>query len=166
MDDKETAKLQMLVEIIPDEEKVAVDAIPLAKKIRPEDLETLWRLVKAKHGETRPLEGYERVLWDDLKVMFEPHVEDAVWRELREGKGRIVGIQRLLDAVEVAAAQAQAQSLYCLSLKLILSKLELMLLSQTVRALYYIACVFASVIARVALESAVKAPHKSEQDLI
>ncbi|GJU26739.1 hypothetical protein Tco_1165360 [Tanacetum coccineum] len=28
-----------------------------------EDLETLWKLVKAKHGSTRPEEGYERVLW-------------------------------------------------------------------------------------------------------
>ncbi|GJU90934.1 hypothetical protein Tco_1303357 [Tanacetum coccineum] len=27
-----------------------------------EDLETLWKLVKAKHGYTRPEEGYERVL--------------------------------------------------------------------------------------------------------
>ncbi|GJV10870.1 hypothetical protein Tco_1352411 [Tanacetum coccineum] len=27
-----------------------------------EDLETLWKLVKAKHGSTRPEEGYERVL--------------------------------------------------------------------------------------------------------
>ncbi|GKD72373.1 hypothetical protein Tco_1330655, partial [Tanacetum coccineum] len=31
-DDKETAELQMLVEITPDEEEVAVDAIPLATK--------------------------------------------------------------------------------------------------------------------------------------
>ncbi|GJW20291.1 hypothetical protein Tco_0030913 [Tanacetum coccineum] len=54
----------------------------LLKSFNREDLETLWRLVKAKHGNTRPQEGYERVLWGDLKVMFEPHVEDAVWRNL------------------------------------------------------------------------------------
>ncbi|GJU70771.1 hypothetical protein Tco_1262176 [Tanacetum coccineum] len=47
-----------------------------------EDLETLWKLVKAKHGYTRPEEGYERVLWGDLKTMFEHHVEDVVWRNL------------------------------------------------------------------------------------
>ncbi|GJU01071.1 putative ribonuclease H-like domain-containing protein [Tanacetum coccineum] len=51
-----------------------------------EDLETLWRLVKAKHGYTRPNEGYERVLWGDLKIIFEPHVEDAVWRNLQGNK--------------------------------------------------------------------------------
>ncbi|GJV48478.1 hypothetical protein Tco_1438690 [Tanacetum coccineum] len=116
-DDKKTAKLQMLVEITPDKEEVAVDAIPLAtkppvivdykihkeektsyykitrangsfnmykvfsqllKSFDREDLETLWRSVKAKHGYTRPIERYERVLWGYLKVMFEPHVEDAV----------------------------------------------------------------------------------------
>ncbi|GKE12982.1 hypothetical protein Tco_1416533 [Tanacetum coccineum] len=88
-DDKETAELQSLMEFIPDEEEVVVDAIPLATKppsiidykilkegkisyfqiIRAdgssktysafiqmlksfdrEDLETLWKLVKAKHG--------------------------------------------------------------------------------------------------------------------
>ncbi|GJS00026.1 hypothetical protein Tco_0316534 [Tanacetum coccineum] len=107
--DKETAELQSLIEVIPDEEEVAVDAIPLATKpprivnwkihkegktsyyqiIRAdgtlkmyfvfsqllksfdrEDLETLWRLVKAKHRYTRPEEGYERVLWGDLKLML------------------------------------------------------------------------------------------------
>ncbi|GJT93771.1 hypothetical protein Tco_1082616 [Tanacetum coccineum] len=31
----------------------------------------LRKLVKAKHGNTRPKEGYERVLWGDLKTMFE-----------------------------------------------------------------------------------------------
>ncbi|GJY37356.1 hypothetical protein Tco_0422734 [Tanacetum coccineum] len=40
-----------------------------------EDLETLWKLVKAKHGSTRPEEGYERVLWGDLMTMFELDVE-------------------------------------------------------------------------------------------
>ncbi|GKA70641.1 hypothetical protein Tco_0776780 [Tanacetum coccineum] len=42
--------------------------------------ETLWKLVKAKHWSTSPEEGYERVLWGDLKTMFDPHVEDQVLR--------------------------------------------------------------------------------------
>ncbi|GJX42329.1 hypothetical protein Tco_0257319 [Tanacetum coccineum] len=49
-----------------------------------EDLETLWKLVKAKHGSIRPEEGYERVLWGDLKTMFDPHVEDQVWRNQQD----------------------------------------------------------------------------------
>ncbi|GKE99899.1 hypothetical protein Tco_0023250, partial [Tanacetum coccineum] len=52
----------------------------MLKSLDIEDLETLWKLVKAKHGSTRPEEGYERVLWGDLKTMFDPHVEDQVWR--------------------------------------------------------------------------------------
>ncbi|GKA43374.1 putative ribonuclease H-like domain-containing protein [Tanacetum coccineum] len=98
-DDQEKAEMKNLIEVVPDEEEVAIDAIPLATKpssivdwkivnegkislfqiIRAngsskryssmiqmlrdfdrEDLETLWKLVKAKHGSTRPEEGYER----------------------------------------------------------------------------------------------------------
>ncbi|GKD13973.1 hypothetical protein Tco_1198380, partial [Tanacetum coccineum] len=73
------AEMKKHMEIVPNDE-VAIDAIPLATKspiinIDIEDLETLWKLVKAKHGITRPEEAYERVLWGDLKVMFEPDVE-------------------------------------------------------------------------------------------
>ncbi|GKB77110.1 hypothetical protein Tco_0944005 [Tanacetum coccineum] len=100
-DDQEEAKMKKLIEVVPDKEEVAIDAIPLATKppsivdwkiikegklgyyqiIRAdgsskryssmiqmlrdfdrEDLKTLWKLVKAKHGSTRQEEGYERVL--------------------------------------------------------------------------------------------------------
>ncbi|GJS00582.1 retrovirus-related pol polyprotein from transposon TNT 1-94 [Tanacetum coccineum] len=136
-EDKETAELQSLMEVIPDEEEVAVDAIPLATKppsivdykiikegkisyyqiiradgsskrysafiqilrsFNREDLETLWKLVKAKHGSTRPEEGYERVLWGDLKTMFEHHVEDLVWRNLQGNK---VLVWKLFDSCGV-----------------------------------------------------------------
>ncbi|GJZ89181.1 hypothetical protein Tco_0660963 [Tanacetum coccineum] len=81
---EEETKMKELIKIIPDEEEVAVDAIPLATKppsimlrsFNREDLETLWKLVKAKPRYTRPEEGYERVLWGNLKTMFEHHVED------------------------------------------------------------------------------------------
>ncbi|GJZ37809.1 putative ribonuclease H-like domain-containing protein [Tanacetum coccineum] len=134
-EDKETSELQSLMKVVPNEEEVAVDAIPLAtkppsivdfkilkegkisyyqiiradgsskrystfiqmlKSFDSEDLKTLWKLVKAKHGYIRPEEGYERVLWVDLKIMFEHHVEDT---------GRIVRIKRLLDDLRVTAAK-------------------------------------------------------------
>ncbi|GJT00686.1 hypothetical protein Tco_0821855 [Tanacetum coccineum] len=50
----------------------------MLKSFDKEDLETLWKLEKAKHGSTWLEEGYERVLWGDLKTMFDPHVEDKV----------------------------------------------------------------------------------------
>ncbi|GJW81625.1 putative ribonuclease H-like domain-containing protein [Tanacetum coccineum] len=52
------------------------EKLSIEEKSKLEDLETLWKLVKAKHGSTRPEEGYERVLWGDLKTMFDPHVKD------------------------------------------------------------------------------------------
>nr|GEV60278.1 hypothetical protein [Tanacetum cinerariifolium] len=107
----------MLVKIIPDEEWVEINAIPLdvkppsivdwkiqkegnksyykiikaggslkiylifshmLKDFDRQDVETLWKLVKSKYVSTRPAGDYERVLWGDLKVMFDPHVEDEV----------------------------------------------------------------------------------------
>ncbi|GKE43594.1 hypothetical protein Tco_1470878 [Tanacetum coccineum] len=53
--------------------------IHMLKNFNREDLETLWKIIKARHGYTRLEEGYERVLWGDLKTMFEHHVEDLVW---------------------------------------------------------------------------------------
>ncbi|GKD06437.1 hypothetical protein Tco_1181411, partial [Tanacetum coccineum] len=52
--------------------------IQMLKSFDMEDLETLWKLVKAKHGSTMPEEGYERVLWGNLKIMSEHHIEDTV----------------------------------------------------------------------------------------
>ncbi|GJY17400.1 hypothetical protein Tco_1270667 [Tanacetum coccineum] len=101
-DDKETAKLKQLMEIILDEEEVAIDAIPLAVKppkivdrkiykegrksynqimradgnsqmymvfsqmlkiFDKEDLEDLYKLVKAKYVSTRPVEDLDLLLW-------------------------------------------------------------------------------------------------------
>ncbi|GJR80876.1 hypothetical protein Tco_0151661 [Tanacetum coccineum] len=84
-DDKETTELKNLMEVILDEEEVVLDAIPLAvnhmlKSFDKEDLETLYKLVKAKYRSTRPVEDLDLVLYGDLKTMFEPHVEDNVWK--------------------------------------------------------------------------------------
>ncbi|GJS24442.1 retrovirus-related pol polyprotein from transposon TNT 1-94 [Tanacetum coccineum] len=75
-DDKETAELKHCLEIIPDEEEVTIDAIPLAVK---QDLEDLYKLVKAKYESTRPVEDLDLLLWGDLKTMFGPHVEDKIY---------------------------------------------------------------------------------------
>ncbi|GJU74086.1 hypothetical protein Tco_1265491 [Tanacetum coccineum] len=44
--------------------------IKMLQNINREDLETLWKLVKAKHGNTRPEDEYERVLWGDIKLQL------------------------------------------------------------------------------------------------
>ncbi|GJT69688.1 hypothetical protein Tco_1028974 [Tanacetum coccineum] len=146
----ETAELQSMMEVIPDEEEVAVDAIPLATKppsiidwkiikegkigyyqiIRAdrnskryssmiqmlksfdrEDLETLMKLVKAKHGYTRPEEGYERVLWGDLKIMFGHNIEDTLWRNLLGNK---VLIWKLFDSCGVHFVRFQDMHIFML----------------------------------------------------
>ncbi|GJT82742.1 hypothetical protein Tco_1057084 [Tanacetum coccineum] len=56
--------------------------IRMLQGIDREDLETLWKLVKTKHGDTRPKDEHERVLWGDLKVMFEPDIKSDVSRNL------------------------------------------------------------------------------------
>ncbi|GJW23791.1 uncharacterized mitochondrial protein-like protein [Tanacetum coccineum] len=121
--DQEAAKIKELMKIIPDEEEVAIDVIPLAtkpltildwkihkegkknyyqiiradrslkiylvfshmlKSFDKEDFETLWKLVKAKYGSTRLVEDLDLILLGDLKTMFEPHVEDKVWRNQQD----------------------------------------------------------------------------------
>ncbi|GJS62631.1 retrotransposon protein, putative, ty3-gypsy subclass [Tanacetum coccineum] len=94
-DDKEIVELKQLMEIDPDEEEVTIDVVPLAikspiimytvfshmlKSFDMEDLENLYKLVKAKYGSIRPVESLDLLLWGDLKTMFEPHVEDEVWK--------------------------------------------------------------------------------------
>ncbi|GKD67758.1 hypothetical protein Tco_1321848 [Tanacetum coccineum] len=114
-DDKETTKLKQCLEIIPDEEEVTIDAIPLAvksprivdwkihkegkksyyqiiradgksqmymvfshmlKSFDKEYLKDLYKLVKARYGSIRLVESMDYLLWNDMKIMFEPHVKD------------------------------------------------------------------------------------------
>ncbi|GJT68032.1 hypothetical protein Tco_1019512 [Tanacetum coccineum] len=90
--------------------------IKMLQNIDREDLETLWKLVKAKHGLTRPEEAYERVLWGDLKVMFEPDVESEVWRNLQ---GHKVTVWKLFSSsgVHFMRLQTPAYSLFASSIR-------------------------------------------------
>ncbi|GJU76990.1 ribonuclease H-like domain-containing protein, partial [Tanacetum coccineum] len=102
--------------VIKKDEDIAIDAIPLATKlpviidyklhkegmmlqgIDREDLEALWRIVKAKYGDTRPEDEFERVLYGDLRVMFEPDIKSDVWRMLQ---GYRVTTWKLIDSSRV-----------------------------------------------------------------
>ncbi|GKD46944.1 hypothetical protein Tco_1271589 [Tanacetum coccineum] len=50
----------------------------MLKSFSREDLKDLYTLVKAKYESTRQVEDMDLLLWGDLKIMFEPHVEDIV----------------------------------------------------------------------------------------
>ncbi|GJW82392.1 hypothetical protein Tco_0146367 [Tanacetum coccineum] len=56
----------------------------MLKSFSREDLEDLYKLVKAKYESTRPVEDLDLLLWGDLKTMFEPHVEDTIWRNQQD----------------------------------------------------------------------------------
>ncbi|GJV54259.1 hypothetical protein Tco_1450000 [Tanacetum coccineum] len=93
-DDKETAELKY----------------QMLKSFDKEDLEDLYKLLKAKYESTRPVEDLDLLLWGDLETMFEPHVEDAVLKESTSIQsvgleaGRIVMIKSFLDAVRIITA--------------------------------------------------------------
>ncbi|GKC54341.1 hypothetical protein Tco_1077086 [Tanacetum coccineum] len=91
-EDKESEELKKCLEIIPDDEDdVTIDATPLSSKpptimyltfskmfknFDREDLEVLWRLVKARFEKIKPVNHMDNFLLINLKTMFEHHVED------------------------------------------------------------------------------------------
>ncbi|GKC11902.1 hypothetical protein Tco_1008684 [Tanacetum coccineum] len=141
-EDKDTSELQSQMEVIPDEEAVAINDVPLAtksskivgwkihkegkksyyqivradgksqmyrifsqmnKSFDKEELEDLYKLVKARYGSTRPVEDLDVVLWDDLKTLFEPHVEDESWKLQQR-------IKSLLNAASITAAHIRVNA--------------------------------------------------------
>ncbi|GJR89699.1 hypothetical protein Tco_0213710 [Tanacetum coccineum] len=122
-DDKETTKLKQCMEIILDEEEVTIDAIPLAvkspkiifsqmlKSFDREDLEDLYKLVKDRYGSIRLVESIDYLLWNDMKIMFKPHVEDKVWK-LQNGYKVLEW--KLYDSCRVHFLRMQSMQIYML----------------------------------------------------
>ncbi|GKA09943.1 hypothetical protein Tco_0689376 [Tanacetum coccineum] len=50
----------------------------MLRKFDRQDLVDLHKLVMKKFEDSTP-EGYNLLLWGDLKIMFEPNAEDAIW---------------------------------------------------------------------------------------
>ncbi|GKD51959.1 hypothetical protein Tco_1280935 [Tanacetum coccineum] len=48
-----------------------------------QDAEDLHRLVKERYKTTSP-EGYDLMLWGDLKILFEPNKEDEIWKNQQD----------------------------------------------------------------------------------
>ncbi|GJR11708.1 putative ribonuclease H-like domain-containing protein [Tanacetum coccineum] len=52
----------------------------MVKDLTKEDLIELYMMVMQKYGTNRPKDSYDRVLWSDLRTMFDPPLnEDAIW---------------------------------------------------------------------------------------
>ncbi|GKD83013.1 hypothetical protein Tco_1349852 [Tanacetum coccineum] len=83
----------------------------MLKSFNREDLEDLYKLVKAKYESTRPVEDLDLILWDDLKTMFEPHVEDKVWKTQQDYK---VLNWKMYDSCGVHSLMMQHVQIYML----------------------------------------------------
>ncbi|GJX48350.1 hypothetical protein Tco_0273540 [Tanacetum coccineum] len=81
-----------------------------------EDLQTIWKLVKTKHGDTRLEDEHERVLWGDLKVMFEPDIKSDVWRNLQGYK--VTGC-KLFDSCGVHFVSTAGTKVYAAGFQLL-----------------------------------------------
>ncbi|GJS42662.1 putative ribonuclease H-like domain-containing protein [Tanacetum coccineum] len=147
-DDKETTELKQCMEIIPDEEEVTIDAIPLdvksprivdwkiheegkksyyqiiradgisqmymifshmLKSFDREDLETLYKLIKAKYKSTRPVEDLNLIymLVEKRYPLTPPTITDMLNKKLQ---GRIVGIKILFNAASIIAAHIRVNA--------------------------------------------------------
>ncbi|GJW46525.1 hypothetical protein Tco_0078171 [Tanacetum coccineum] len=87
-DNKETIELKSLMGVLPNEEEVALDAIPLAVKspsiidwkIHKEGKKSYYQIIRAQGSSKIPVEDLDLVLYGDLRTTFESHVEDNVWK--------------------------------------------------------------------------------------
>ncbi|GKC36040.1 hypothetical protein Tco_1048424 [Tanacetum coccineum] len=83
----------------------------MLKSFDREDLEDFYKLVKARYGSTRPVESMDYLLWNDIKIMFEPHVEDVVWKLQNRYK---VLEWKLYDSCGVHSLMMQPMQIYML----------------------------------------------------
>ncbi|GKB59358.1 hypothetical protein Tco_0915544 [Tanacetum coccineum] len=78
-----------------------------------EDLIELYRLVMQKYGTNRPENAYDRVLWSDLRTMFDPPLnEDAIWSLPLQQK---MISWRYYDKCAVHCLTLEASSIYMLA---------------------------------------------------
>ncbi|GJW76130.1 hypothetical protein Tco_0137812 [Tanacetum coccineum] len=94
-DNKETAELKQCLEIIPDEEEVTINAIPLAvnhmlKIFDMEDLEDLYKLVKARYGSIRPVESMDYLVgMEAVWLLWSTFLDDVVYADLHVGREEV-----------------------------------------------------------------------------
>ncbi|GJW11852.1 putative ribonuclease H-like domain-containing protein, partial [Tanacetum coccineum] len=85
----------------------------MIKDFTREDLIELYRLVMQKYGTNRHDDAYDRVLWSDLRTMFDPPLnEDAIWSLLLQQK---MVSWRYYDKCEVHCLTLEACTIYMLA---------------------------------------------------
>ncbi|GJY11944.1 hypothetical protein Tco_0381253 [Tanacetum coccineum] len=106
-DDQEAAKIKELMKIIPDEEEVAINIIPLATK--PPSIVD-WKIVKQgkiSYFQIIRADGSSKRYSAFIQMLksFDREDLETLWKLVKANKGRIVRIKRLLDDLRVTAAK-------------------------------------------------------------
>ncbi|GJU24969.1 hypothetical protein Tco_1163590 [Tanacetum coccineum] len=73
-DEQSQEELQQMMIIVP-EQGMNVEALQTK-----DDLVMLWSLVKEKFNSTEPTDDKEREIWVELKRLFEPDIDDELWK--------------------------------------------------------------------------------------
>ncbi|GKA72999.1 hypothetical protein Tco_0779215 [Tanacetum coccineum] len=55
------------------------------RRLDRQDLEVVYRLAQEKFQD-HPLEGHDLMLWGDLRMIFDPNIEDEVWMNQQDWK--------------------------------------------------------------------------------
>ncbi|GJX64713.1 hypothetical protein Tco_0299056 [Tanacetum coccineum] len=84
----------------------------MLKNFYREDLEVLWRIVKARFKKTEPVNYMETFLHLNLKTMFEHHVEDSIWKN-QQGLVKVLN-WKLFDSYGVHCVTVQTIPYYLL----------------------------------------------------
>ncbi|GKC61001.1 hypothetical protein Tco_1088599 [Tanacetum coccineum] len=58
----------------------SVQEQPKEEEKELDDLVMLWNLVKERFSLKKPIDDKERILWIDLKRLFEPNTDDTLWK--------------------------------------------------------------------------------------
>ncbi|GJY97377.1 hypothetical protein Tco_0514287 [Tanacetum coccineum] len=84
----------------------------MLKNFDREDLEVLWRIVKARFKKTEPVNYMDTFLHLNLKTMFEHHVEDSIWKN-QQGLVKVLN-WKLFDSCGVHCVTVQTIPYYLL----------------------------------------------------
>nr|GEU31828.1 hypothetical protein [Tanacetum cinerariifolium] len=93
-------------------QKVEDDKDEMLKNFNREDLEVLWRLVKARFEKVKPVNHMDSFLLHNLKTMFEHHVKDNVCKN-QQGLVKVKN-WKLYDSCEVHCVTMQSILYYLL----------------------------------------------------
>nr|GEU90775.1 retrovirus-related Pol polyprotein from transposon TNT 1-94 [Tanacetum cinerariifolium] len=113
---EEDEDLKKQLEVVDDEDDdVFIEATPIGRKLKNfdrEDLEDLWRIVKARFSTSKPTYFSDDYLLSTLKTMFEKtDGQDAIWRNQQSLTLSKFTLERLVNVVRLKVEEESEMSL-------------------------------------------------------